>query len=275
MKIVSALLKFILPIIIIFIAFTSNALAGLALLLIYAAILAYTGRATLFRLIGGTQYSKGNLEQALAWFEKSCNTKKAKPGAIISYGYILLKTGHPDKAEQVLLDLLKKKPGKDNEFQIKSNLSLVYWKKGRLDEAVALLEEVIAEYKTTTIYGSLGYLLIMQGDLDKALKFNLEAYDYNSTNAIILDNLAQNYFLKGMFDESQETYGKLLAQNPSFPEAYYNYALLLVELGQKDKALEMLEKALNSKFSYLSDLTVEKVNKKLEEVRADIAASQA
>lgn len=270
MKILKALAKYVLPIIIIVYEFTANALVGLALLLIYVAILMYIGRAGLFAFIGNLRYSKGLLDESLAWFKRSFETKKASPRTITSYGYILLKTGHPEEAEQVLDSLLQKKPGKEDELYIKSNLALVYWKTGRLDEAVSTLEAVIAEYKTTTIYGSLGYLLLSKGDLDRALEFNLEAYDYNNTNAIILDNLAQNYFLKGMYNESLEIHEKLLAQNPSFPEAFYNYALLFIELGQKDKALEMLKKAQNAKFSYLSDITPEMVSAKLAEVESSM-----
>lgn len=272
MKVLRILAKYILPIVIIIYEFTVNAFMGLVLLLIYAAVMLYIGRAGLFSFIGGLRYSKGLLDESLVWFKRSYETKKASPRTTTSYGYLLLKTGHPDEAEQVLDSLLKKKPGKEDELYIKSNLALVYWKKGRLDEAVSALEEVIAEFKTTTIYGSLGYLLMLKGDLDRALEFNLEAYDYNNTNAIILDNLAQNYFLKGMYDESAEIHEKLLDQKPTFPEAFYNYALLFIELGQKDKALEMLGKAQNAKFSYLSDITPEMISAKLAEVEGSMDA---
>lgn len=266
--IIKAVIKYILPFIVIIFAFSNNSLAGLALLLLYIVIMLYIGRANLFSFIGNMKYSSSSLDQALIWFKRSSDTKKATMRTLISYAYILLKTGSPDEAGQLLEDLLKKKPNKETELYIKANLALVYWKKSRLDDAVSTLQEVISEYKTTTVYGSLGYLLMMQGDIDKALDFNLEAYDFNNTNSIILDNLAQNYFLKGMYEESQQTYDKLLAQNPTFPEAYYNYSLLLIEQGQTDKAVEMLNKALGCKFSFLSDISKEKITVKLEELES-------
>lgn len=260
------ILKYILPVLIIIVIFTANTTAGVAALLVFLGYRLYKGRATLCTFMGSVKYSRGATEEALKWFKRGYETQKSGPKSVISYAYLLLKTGRPDKAGTVLDGLLEKKPGREDELYAKSNLALVYWKKGDLDLAVSTLQEVIADYKTSSVYGSLGYLLILKGDLDKALEFNLEAYDFNSTNAVILDNLGQNYYLKGMYDKSLETYETLIGKNPTFPEAWYNYALVLLKLGHNEKAAEMLKKALNSKFSYLSDITRDMVETKLNEV---------
>ncbi len=266
------LFNFILPVVIIIVLFSNNFLYGLAALLIFLAYLLYTGRASLCTFIGGIRYSAGRTEEALKWFKRGYETQKAGVRSTVSYAYLLLKTGNVEESGLVLDKLLKGQLRREDELYAKSNLALVYWKKGELDAAVSTLEEVIQEYKTSSIYGSLGYLLILKGDLDRALEFNLEAYDYNSSNTVILDNLGQTYYLRGELDKSQETFETLLAKNPGFPEAYFNYALVLVKLGQGEKAAELLKKALESKFSFLSDITKDIVEAKLAEVEAGLSA---
>ena len=79
--------------------------------------------------------------------------------------------------------------------------------------------------------------------------------------------MGQVYHLTGQHEKSAEIYEKLLTKNPSFPEAYYNYGLLLMDTDQLEKACEMLKKAMNYKHSFLSTIKREDIEKKLEEAR--------
>lgn len=273
-KIINFLVKFVIPVIVIIILFSYNILLGLAALVLAIAFLFFRSRASLFAQIGSLKYSTGNLEEAINWFAKAYGTGKAKPSTISSYAYLLLKTGKLEESESILNKLISSHPDKDSEMLAKSNLALAYWKKGCLDDAIELLETVIKDYKTSTIYGSLGYLLILKADYEKALQFNLEAYEYNESNTVILDNLGQVYYLTGQYEKSAEIYEKLLSKNPTFPEAYYNYGLLLLDTDQAEKACEMLEKALNYKLSFLSTIKKEDIEQKLEETRQKLPAAE-
>lgn len=261
-----ALINLLLPLVVIVLAWSFNIWFGIAALLLYIAIQFYLSRPMLFNLIGSRKYSLGQTEDALNWFKKAYDTKKASPRIIVSYGYLLLKSAQLEKAEEVLQQILNSKSESGDIAYTKSIYALVLWKKGELDAATDMLLEVIQTYKTTSVYGSLGYLLIMKGDLEKALQFNLEAYDYNSSDKIIQDNLGQNYYLLGMYDKSREIYEALMEQRPTFPEAYFNYGLLLEKLGDPEKALENMKKALDCKFSYLSCIRKEDVEAKIREV---------
>jgi tetratricopeptide (TPR) repeat protein len=260
-----ALIYLILPLIVIVLAWSFNIWLGIAALLLYIAIQLYLIRPMLFNMIGSKKYSLGQTEDALNWFKKAYDTKKASPRIIISYGYLLLKSTQLEKAEEVLRQVLNSKAEPGDITYAKSIFALVLWKKGELDAATDMLSEVIQTYKTTSVYGSLGYFLILKGDLEKALQFNLEAYDYNSSDNIILDNLGQNYFMLGMYDKSREIYETLIEKKPTFPEPYFNYGLLLEKLGEPEKALESMKKSLNYKFSYLSSISKEDVEAKIRE----------
>ena len=259
-----ALINFVLPLVVIVIAW-SNIWLGIVAILLYLALQLYLFRPMLFNMIGGRKYSLGLTEEALDWFQRAYKTKKASPRIIVSYGYLLLKSGQLDKAEEVLQQVLKSSAAPGDITYTKSIFALVLWKKGELDAATDMLLEVIQTYKTTSVYGSLGYLLMLKGDLEKALEFNLEAYDYNSSDKVIQDNLGQNYYLLDMYDKSREIYEALMDKEPAFPEPYYNYGLLLEKLGEPEKALESMKKALEYKFSYLSTIRKEDVEAKIRE----------
>ncbi|MGI6669947.1 MAG: tetratricopeptide repeat protein [Acetivibrionales bacterium] len=258
------------PAIIIIIAWKISIWLGVAVFLIYLAGLAYYNRALIFSMIGSRNYMLGKTAEALKWFKKAHETKRTGAGTRISvsYAYILLKNGDLSASDDILQQVMNSSPAVEDVPYIKSILALVLWKKGELDNAVEMLEEVIKTYKTTSVYGSLGYLLILKGDLEKALKFNLEAYDYNSSDKIIQDNLAQNYYLLGMYDKAEEIYKPLLESGPSFPEPYYNYGLLLEKVGKAAQALEYMKKAMNYKFTYLSSITREEVESKIREIES-------
>jgi len=260
------LLKVALPIIVILILFIYNIFLGLATLVLFIAYVLFSRRASLLAFAGSIKYSRGDLEQSVKWFGRSYKTGRASNRHATSYAYLLLKSGKIDESEEVLKKLLASKPDKDDEMYAKSNLALALWKKGDLDAALEILEEVIASYKTSAVYGSLGYLRILKGDLAKALEFNLEAYEYNNTNTVILDNLGQTYYLTAQYDKAKEIYETLVSKNPAFPEAYYNYGLLLGKLGQPENALEMVKKSLNYRISFLSTISRDDIEAKIREI---------
>ncbi|NLN64228.1 MAG: tetratricopeptide repeat protein [Clostridiaceae bacterium] len=254
------------PILTLYLLFRLNIFAGILGLLTYILICLYLTRTTIYRLRGQMEYQKGNTENALKWFKKAIQNKNAGIELKVSYGFILLKTGRLAEAEEILLDSLEKSKDPNDKNLTKSNLALVLWKKGELDNAISMLKEVIAEYKTTAVYGSLGYMMIEKGDLDEALEFNLEAAEYNAENTIIMDNLAHLYHLRGEMDKAEEIFNKLIEKSPHFPEAWYDYGKFLEDKGKKDEAAEMYRKALSYTFSFNSTITREQVQKCLDEV---------
>ncbi|MDF2987386.1 MAG: tetratricopeptide repeat protein [Eubacterium sp.] len=214
-------------------------------------------------------YANGDVQGTIDNLEKAYRTGSAKSSVVTTYGYVLLKYGRLEEAMKIFDEQLRSPKLSNNElYDTQSNYALGLWKQGKLDEAIKLFEEIIPKYKNTSIYGSLGYLYNLSGDLEKALKFNLEAADYNSTGGVILDNLGQTYYFLEDYVKSKEVFTKLITLNPKFPEAYYDYALVLEKLGDKEKCIEMLKNSQLYKLNYLSAITKEDIEKKLAELEA-------
>lgn len=228
----------------------------------------YMNLATIIYYIGSNKYKRNQTDEAYNYFEKAYNIKRSSMKIKLYYIYYLLLRGDLDKSEKLLRSLSKKKLNSDDEISIKLNMSIVMWKKNNIDEAIGTLMELYEKYKTTIIYQNLGYFLILENDYDKALEMNLEAYDYNSTNAGILDNLATSYCMLGEYDKSLKIYEELMLEKPSFPSAYYYYALTLLHLNKTQEALQNLNQALKCNFTFLSAISKEEIESKITEIES-------
>ncbi len=215
-----------------------------------------------------------NIGNEIKGLEILSKLMKKKPNIEMKvfYAFYLMKHGRFKEARSVFDEYIFpfekdiKKSSKDTKVQVKQNYALLLWKEGNLSEAIKITEEIIKEYKNTVVYGNLGYFYVLDGQKEKALEFNLEAYDFAPDDMVICDNLAYSYYLNEDYDKAEEIYESMHSKKnpPSFPEGYYNYGLVVLKKGDKEKAKELFEKALLQKFSNLSDLDKETVEKALE-----------
>ena len=213
------------------------------------------------------KFSKGDLKKALKWFAIANRIGKLGAESLRYYGYLLLRDGQPEIARTVLnhASLAAKKP--EVKKRVKAMLAVCEWKSGNLDLAIEMTEESMLDYKNTNLYQNLGLMYVISGNARKALEFNKEAYEYNSDDLIIMDNLAESYALYGDVQKSKELYEKLIEKEPHFPEPYYGYGLLLFKQGEKERGIELIEKSLEKKFTFLSVMQKEEVEKMLEDLK--------
>ncbi len=228
--------------------------------LIVCLILVWRKRGSILVWIAGIYNVKGETGRALKLYRSADKMGGMNYKARINYGYFLLKNGYINDARIEFNKLSMEKKLKDSQKQqIKSLQALVVWKEGRLDEAIEMLEEVTKTYVTSMTYQSLGLLYILKRDKKKAMEYCLEAYEYNSDDNVIMDNLAEAYALCGDTEKAMETYEELLSRNPHFPDAYYGYGILLMQNGRRKEGIEYIGQSLNKKFSFLSALPRERV----------------
>ena len=240
---------------------------GIAGFIISLAFGIFMMRAQIIFFIGQNKYIK-NHQSGIKLMEKAYMSGKLPPRQSLMFAYLVLRDGDVDKAEKLInkITYLKKKELKyESLMTAKINQALILWKKGDLKQAIEMLEEIYSSgYKTTVLYGTLGYFYILDGQISKALDFNNEAYEYNGTNMIIEDNLASNCMLAADYDRAEELYNKLFTQNPEFIEPYYNYALLMKTRGNRQQAAEYFNKALQYPEKFLSTVTHDQIKKELE-----------
>ena len=210
-------------------------------------------RSNILASIAQYKYAFGDAEGGLKLYKIASKIGKMRFEHRVRYAYLTLKEGYIDEANKLfnLIGMDKLKP--EERAKLKESHALVAWKRGELADAIEMLEYVHNHYVSTTTYGSLGYMYIHSGNLNRALEYNLEAYEYNSDNDIIVDNLAFTYLKLGDYENAEKYYMKLFEMEPKFPEGYYEYGKYMIEIkGEKEKGIEFVKKALDCRFSFLS-----------------------
>jgi len=258
--IVKVLLPIVVVVILIIIAFNVHVLLGIGLIAAIIGWGVYANRAVIYATRGNIAFSRGDEDAAFAYIEQAYKTKRAMPQHVSGYAFLLNKRGKPEEAERVLQEVLSKQLPDPIRIQVSVNLATAYYLQGKKEEACELLEKLYPEFKTTQLYGTLGYYKLLRGEnLEDVLAFNLEAYEYNSDDLTIMDNLAQNYYFLGRLEEAREMYEKVMAKQPKSADPYYFYALTLQKLGREDEAREQIEKALNRDLALVSPLSMDQV----------------
>ena len=214
--------------------------------------------------------NEGSIEEGLKIFKKAADSKNVDYMTKIRYVFTELKLGDIKKAkEKISYILAEKKLPPGMRYEAKAVFALILFKEGEIEDAKELMTEVYENYKNTNMYCTLGYLFNILEEPEAAVKFNLEAYEYNDSHNTILDNLGQAYYLNGENKKARETYEKLMDNSPSFPEAYYNYALVLLKDNEKELAKEMLERALGKPFNNLTTVTEDEIKNEIERITQD------
>ena len=245
---------------------------GIVSTLIILGVILYFKRATFYSLRAQMLFNTDK-QKAFDLFEKAYKTNKMKPQIALLYCYLLLRDAQVDVADKKIDEILEKYKTNLSETDIKNahlNKALIKWKSSDLSGAIKKAEALYESgFKTTALYGVLGYWYILDNQYQKAFEINKEAYEYNNSDLIIADNLAQNYYLLGDLEKSYEMYLQILKKEPTFIEPYYNFALVLIEKNEKDMAIKYLKKALEIEEKFLSDITHKQINELLNKLGND------
>ena len=225
---------------------------------------------------GKEKEGQAKLDEALKYYAEAYEAGLDRVGMLMSYGVLLMRRGEYEKAKEVYLRV-HYKPGlsKDDRFDLRNNYSICLWRLGKLDEAIATIKRAAADNKTTLVYTTLGLFLILKadqtGDFSEAIAFNDEACEYYDEDPAILDNLG---FLHMTMEEHARRAGdaeKVKAERklaydyftrahklkPRQITTLYYLAKMLEEDGQKERAREFIDAALQGTFSSICPVSRE------------------
>ena len=227
----------------------------------------------LFKKRGSMIYTKGvklinqkNYAEGLSYLEKAVE-KGVTPIQEISSAYAEVKFGDIRKAEtKINMVLLNSKVPQNMKNEARCVLAIINIAKGNIPAAREIMDKMYENFKTTKFYSTYGYLAVISGDMEFSKKINEAAYDYNSDNAVICDNYGLHLYNAGEYEKVKEIYEKITEKELKFPEGYYNYANVLIKLGDTQKAKEMLEKALSMEFFGITTVKKEEVIRVYESI---------
>lgn len=217
-----------------------------------------------------TAHSKGEYQKALPLYEEAYAKGMDKPKLMRGYSVLLIRLGMFDKALEVIKKMEQNgglMPKERAEMHV--NYAIILWKKGHLDHAMEILEHEFAEARNGTMYSIIGYLKIEQGNAEEALRFNLEALEYDDEDAVYLDNVGQTYYrLMGDKEKAKPYFDKAIAIKPGAIDTNYFLALYDIENGDIESAKKRLKLARSGFFSPLNFAQKDLIDAKLAELDA-------
>ena len=221
-----------------------------------------------FNIIKGNKaYVAKDFDTTISEYRKAVSFKNVNASFIRGYILIELKHGEPQKAKETLDKILSERKFKDHEMlSLNVSNALITWKTGNLQGAVNKLKELLATDKSVYIYETLTSLLLIDGRIEEALQLINEGLEYDENNNILKSNFGEANFKLGKTETAEEIFSSLVDENVLFIEPYYFYALILKVKGDKEKAVELLNKALDTNDSLLTTVSKDEAIKVLYEL---------
>src|SRR6516165_11063140 len=141
----------------------------------------------------------------------------------------------PEKAEQVLRNMLKEDP--DNEAAVEQ-LTQLLLDENKAEDAIRLLESMTAHSTSATLFDLLGDAYTQTHDYPKAETAYRKAADLDPTELSHLRGLGQTLLSEEKYPEALSVYQKLADLMPDDSDVYLRIAQIYRELHQLDKAEE-------------------------------------
>lgn len=248
-----------------FFMFKISFLFGIILAFSYVIFKISLNKHIIYVIRGSNEYKKSNFNKSLEFYKKAALSPNARINIISTYCYLELQIGSPENANNVLSLIKEKYLINMNDLKVMS--AIISWKRKYINEALTILELLYeTDYRSTTFYEIFGYMLLTEGNLNKALNISIEGYKYDSSNAIIRANIGEIYYKLGDTLNCILFFQELINEEVTFSEPYYYMGILEKETGNISRAKNLLELALQCKESILSNLSKNIIEKAFSEL---------
>ncbi len=224
-------------------------------------------RAYVLGMIGNIYYFFRKPDKAKVFYKQAVKRNTRNVKALYNYAMDALHEGRAQEA----LDIFKRAYIINTKViydkLIPLAISSCYWVLGDVDMAIATILDLMDRYPyvNPSTLSTLGYFYMLKGDYEKAEEVTNKALEDNKNYAPAWDNLGQIEYNKGNKDKAREYFEKALEIRPTMTESLY-YLALIVKDEDKEKAKELLQRASDGYISALSSVKREAVEKELKKL---------
>jgi len=188
--------------------------------------------------IGVILFQKGQLDEAIAHFQKALQNRPDDPETRNNLGVALAKA-HGDYAntlsqmgrdDEAIIEFRKALEFFPDFAAARHSLAVILLQKGRVDEAIVQFQKIQEQYPDNAMaYFDLGNAYFQKGRMDQAAAFYQSALKIKPDDVSALNNLGMAFFAKGMVDEAAVQFRKALALQPDFALARTNLTKALLK----------------------------------------------
>jgi tetratricopeptide (TPR) repeat protein len=196
--------------------------------------------------IGAILASKGS-DEAIEWFRKALELDPNHADAAFNMGNNLAKRGETLEATEFYRKAVELRP--DN-FEARNNFGNALFKLGRVDEALEQYRLALASRPNSPmIHKNLGEALAAKGKLDDAIaQYRLALSETNDVGTHY--SLGLTFAVQKKWDDAIQHYIAALAFAPNNADAEYNLGYAYRMKGDLDRAAQHLSRALDIKSNF-------------------------
>jgi tetratricopeptide (TPR) repeat protein len=164
-------------------------------------------------------------------------------------GFILTQKGEVEEAMAQFQKALQLHP---DYAQAHNNVGTALLQQGKVDEAMAQYQEALeSDPDNAETRYNLGNALLQQGNVDGAIAQYQKALQVNPDYAEAHNNLGNALFKYGDVDGAIAQYQKALRINPDYAEACYNLGDIFHQTGRTEEAIAYYQRALQINPDYV------------------------
>jgi tetratricopeptide (TPR) repeat protein len=192
--------------------------------------------------LGNVLFERGQVDDAIAHFQKAVELKPDFSTAHYNLGGALREKGRVDDAVAQFERAVEIQPSYSSAHYY---LGEIFREKGRSDDAIEHFEravEIHPEYAAAQ--ESLGLLLMRKGQVDRAIVHFRQLVDIHPDDAVDRNNLARALWQNGQVREAIAQYRRALEIRPDYALVHESLGGLLEREGQAREAVDHYQRAL-------------------------------
>ena len=194
------------------------------------------------RLLAKIYESEGKDEEAIDEYVRAVELNKRDYDSYYEISFLLNKIGKIDESEEMLKNLLSKKP---DYFKASILLGNILYDKEQFKKAVNVyLDALKYNPEIYELYYGLGMSYTRLNDFQTALEYYRRAAVINSMLYHARFNIAQINLITGELEKAENNFIECLQNKDTEPEAYYYLAIISLLKGEKERAVAYVNMAI-------------------------------
>lgn len=122
--------------------------------------------------------------------------------------------------------------------------ALGFYKKKDYDKALNIYQDIVKVKPSSEVYGNMGVIYKIKGDIKTAIKYYIEAIKLNPKNFQVYNNLGNAFKDIKDYKMALKAYSDALKLNPNDFNTYNNLGILYEAVGNSEKAIEAYKQAV-------------------------------
>lgn len=209
------------------------------------------------KLLAQIYESEEKYEAAIDEYVKAIEINTKDYDSYYQIAFLLNKNSKQEEAEEMLEDLLAKKP---EYYKASDLLGTILYDQEKFKQAVSVYLEAL-KYNPTRyeLYYGLGMTYTRLNDFQTAKKYYEKAAAINSMLYHARLNIAQIALITGELDEAEARFIDSMQDKDSEPDAYYYLAIICLMKGEEDKAVGYVNIAIELDYRFYKKVSKQEI----------------